>query len=322
MRHGIALAAVIIAAGAAPAAAFDCAKARTDVERAICASDAARQANDRMEAAYFALRDRLSESGRRLLLDGQKAWLRHRDASCGAEPGCLEETSRTRAEELEKTPAGMVAIMLHQAGSDDGYEVKISGYRFEAPAGPAETAYEQWVSALVADTPYGKPPEKSNEPHPPYSHEVAIDPPRLMRGLISAVAHSYDYSGGAHPNSWSTSINLDRASGRQPDTGELFGSSGALVLAEACARQIVEWYSDMYEDMSTDEALAELRRTYPQEIENHVGDMTRWHFDADGAVIRFDPYAVAPYAAGPAECRFGYGELRALALRPELLARE
>jgi len=40
-----------------------------------------------------------------------------------------------------------------------------------------------------------------------------------------------------------------------------------------------------------------------------VGDINNWGATKDGIEILFDPYAVAPYVAGPHECRLPYGTL-------------
>jgi uncharacterized protein len=45
--------AVLLAGIASPARAFDCARARTPLEKTICADPAARQADDAMGAAYI-----------------------------------------------------------------------------------------------------------------------------------------------------------------------------------------------------------------------------------------------------------------------------
>jgi uncharacterized protein len=78
-RVAAALAAIFIFP-AADAFAFDCSKAGSAVEKAICADPAALAANDAMESAYFALREKLSDkSALEMLRDGQRAWIRYRD---------------------------------------------------------------------------------------------------------------------------------------------------------------------------------------------------------------------------------------------------
>jgi len=310
----------LAALGTSPALAFNCAKASTAVEKEICGNGAALGANDRMEKAYFALRETLGAAGRKTLLDGQKAWLGWRDQSCGPVADCLIEQGNARAEELEKTPPGMAPFRFFQKGVANGYEVGISGYRFVEPAGKAEKAYNAWVDAQIAETPHGQPPDPTEGEHAAYSHELSFDLRRLSGRVISAAAYSYAYSGGAHPNGWSTAINLDRTSGAALNSKAVFGAANLRKLADDCARQIVEWHSDQYGDLSQEEALRQLEGSFPGVVADHVGDMARWHFADEGGVIRFDSYAIAPYAAGPSECTFSYEQLRGLAGDPGLFS--
>ena len=123
--------ALALLASAVPAAAFDCAKASTEIEKAICADPAALAANDRMETVYFAMRDRLKGTpGEAILKDGQRAWLRHRDAFCNPEAECLASESDGRAQALAKTPEGAAPFMIWQAFKPGIYQVAISGPRF------------------------------------------------------------------------------------------------------------------------------------------------------------------------------------------------
>ena len=41
-----------------------------------------------------------------------------------------------------------------------------------------------------------------------------------------------------------------------------------------------------------------------------VGEIDNWSVAKDGVEILFDPYAVAPYAAGLHECRLSYADLQ------------
>jgi uncharacterized protein YecT (DUF1311 family) len=304
----------------APAAAFNCAKATTEVEKEICANGEALGANDRMEKTYFGLREKLSDAGRKVLLDGQKAWLGWRDTSCGPVAECLIEQNNARAEELEQTPPGMAPFMLLQKGVPNGYEVNISGYRFIDPSNATERTYNSWIDAAIGKTPYGEPPPSEERPLSPWSHEVDFELSRIDGKLISLTAYTYDFSGGAHPNSWSTSINLDRATGSAVEAETVFGTANLAMLTNDCQGQIIDWHSDRYGDLAREEALRQLEEEFPGGVAKHIGDMSRWHFDKDGGVIRFDSYAIAPYAAGPAECRFSYAALRDLAVDASFFA--
>lgn len=293
----------------APVFAFDCAKAVSAIDKAICADETARAANDRMGQAYGSLRVRLGADGRKLTLDGQRAWLAYRDGRCGAGASCLAEQSAGRADTLEKTPAGMAPVFLFQPGKPDSYEVTISAFRFESPQGRAEAAFNAWLDDEIKDTPFGDPPDNS-DPHDPYEHDASMDVTRRDSRMISAVLWSSGYTGGAHPNSWSRAFNADRKTGVLYDPAAHFDDAALADLALECARSLISEQSDAYGDVDEAEALKRLEENFPGAVAEGVKSGQRWHFDSDGGHVRFDSYAVAPYSSGSFECAFPYARLR------------
>jgi uncharacterized protein YecT (DUF1311 family) len=91
----------------APAASFDCAKARSTVEHAICA-DAALARLDRQvaEAWQVAMRNAYEPVEQAKVRQKQRDWLARRDAACrGPAPGeCLKPLYRARLDALSATP--------------------------------------------------------------------------------------------------------------------------------------------------------------------------------------------------------------------------
>ncbi|MGH6737435.1 MAG: lysozyme inhibitor LprI family protein [Bradyrhizobium sp.] len=92
----------------APAASFDCSKAATVIEHAICA-DAALARLDRQtaEAYQSALRNAYEPNAQAKLRQEQRDWLAKRNAACGGEApaACLAKFYRDRLAELVKSPA-------------------------------------------------------------------------------------------------------------------------------------------------------------------------------------------------------------------------
>lgn len=301
---------------AAPALAFDCGKATTPIDKAICANDDARAANDRMEKAYGVLRARLEGEGRKLLLDGQRSWIGYRDERCGTGVDCLAEQSGERADALTATPDGMAPVFLWQAGIDNGYAVRLAGYRFTGDFGKGEAAYNRWLDREIADSPYGDPPDA--EEHSAYEWEVDVSMNRLTGRLISAVAWLYAYTGGAHPNSGTSGFMADRATGDPVSATAQFSSDGRKKFEADCTGQILDAQSDTYGEMDAAEARNALEESYPGAVRDAVADMERWHVDEDGVHIRFDSYVIAPYAAGPQECLFDRKAVAQLAADPGL----
>jgi uncharacterized protein len=310
-RGALALAAIFVGLPAC-ALAFDCSKAGSAVEKAICANPAAIAANDEMEAAYFALRESLADKAAlELLRDGQRAWIRHRDERCGSGAECLESESRSRAETLGAVPQGMVPIFRFQQGGPRRYAVSVAAYRFVPADGPGEAAFNTAVEAILADVPFGD--NEDVEPDRAYEYEVFVSIGRATPHLLSALASTYAYSGGAHPNSWSSAINIDRRAGRPLDLAAVFGAEGLDRLEEACARQVLLDREDIYGDADDPKSRTALETEYPGVIAEHVRDARRWFFDQAEAIVTFDSYAIGPYAAGPLECRFDISEITAIA---------
>jgi uncharacterized protein len=96
---------LVLAASLAPAlaqaASFDCAKARTADEKAICAYRPLNDKDVRMAQLYEINRKTLAMGGRGAMEDQQRAWLRDRN-TCGGKRDCLDRSYDQRLGELER----------------------------------------------------------------------------------------------------------------------------------------------------------------------------------------------------------------------------
>lgn len=314
MKAAIAATCLVMAGmlAASPATAFDCTRAATPTEKAICANPEALQSDKVMSAAYFALRRKLSGPGRRLLLQNQKSWLARRNTSCISDTACLARENADRQETLAKTPAGMVPFSVIQALDKKRHlvEASINGYRFASPASAGERAYNAAIDHQIRKTPIGKTYDPSFYPtggHETYEANIQVE--RLDRRIISSLISIYTYSGGAHPNSYSDAINLFRQTGKDINPVKLFSRRARHRLADLCARQIVKTYQ---QKIPARRALAYLNEQYPGAVAKHIATPARWHYTKTHAVVRFDSYAIGPYVQGPGTCRFKYQVLRKL----------
>ena len=86
----------------ASAASFDCNKARTADEKAICAERSLNDKDVRMDVLYGINRHTLAMGGRGALMDSQQEWLRNRK-TCGANKACLNRAYDKRLADLEKS---------------------------------------------------------------------------------------------------------------------------------------------------------------------------------------------------------------------------
>ncbi|WP_454713769.1 lysozyme inhibitor LprI family protein [Caulobacter segnis] len=91
----------VCAAFAAPAAAasFDCRKARTSDEKAICANRDLNDQDVRMDQLYGITRHLVPMGGRGAIMDDQRSWLQARK-QCGANQACLKRSYDGRIRQL------------------------------------------------------------------------------------------------------------------------------------------------------------------------------------------------------------------------------
>ena len=96
----LALAAVCAAgAGTASAASFDCRKARTSDEKAICANRDLNDQDVRMDQLYGITRHLVPMGGRGAIMDDQRSWLQSRK-TCGGNQTCLARSYDQRIRQL------------------------------------------------------------------------------------------------------------------------------------------------------------------------------------------------------------------------------
>ena len=85
----------------AAAASFDCRKARTADEKAICANRDLNDQDVRVDQMYGVTRHLVPMGGRGAIMDDQRAWLQARK-TCGSNQACLKRTYDKRLGELNK----------------------------------------------------------------------------------------------------------------------------------------------------------------------------------------------------------------------------
>ena len=95
------LVAGLLTAGAAGAASFNCARAATPDERAICDDRFLNDQDVRMAQLYDIVRHLVPMGTRGVIMDEQSRWLRAR-RSCGANRACLNRSYATRIAQLNR----------------------------------------------------------------------------------------------------------------------------------------------------------------------------------------------------------------------------
>jgi len=135
------------------------------------------------------------------------------------------------------------------------------------------------------------------------SFDVGYETQFASPNLISITLSIGEYdTGAAHPNSFSLTINYNVAEKREIKLSELFkpGSKYLTAISSYCLAQLKKKLGDDETDM--------LKTGTEPKAENYKN----WNITDSGVLIQFDPYAVAPYVAGPQSVLVPYSKLAAI----------
>ncbi|WP_435014536.1 lysozyme inhibitor LprI family protein [Xanthomonas arboricola] len=148
--------ALLLGAGGAWAASFDCKQAATAVEKRLCAVPALGNLDDQLDESYRALLDTTPRTAVAGVRDQQRAWLRQRNACAqDAKPDdCLQRTLTARADVLAKAltvqqqALDRIIALIPTAPADAARQLQ--GY--DTPLASAWLAYlHQFVPAAGVD---------------------------------------------------------------------------------------------------------------------------------------------------------------------------
>lgn len=316
MRRSV-LAGLAVVAAMAPAAAMDCKAAKTDIEKAICASPEAAAADAAMAAAYTALRERLSPPQRDALLASQRLWIKRRGFGCESDKPayaqCLtKETDQRRAFFEARPEAGpgvgspLTVELVVKPGKPRDWEIDVELLKFVEPKGPGEKTLNAEVAKMLKDIPTDR---KDIERNQTWSHDVWMRITWLSPRLLSSRIEGYEFSGGAHGNPSTIGLNIDMKSGRKLAFADGFDKAAEDKLTVACMAQIVPEKVKRGMDEPKGEDLKMLRKG----VEDGLAILDTWNFTPKGATIVYGHYAIGSYAEGTYECDVPLARLKELA---------
>ena len=317
--------------GVAAAASFDCAKASTAFERAICGSPELSKADDRLAVTYETAIGGLSEYARSELRDGQREWLSYAQRACtpDARPlmtgvydergvSCLLDLFNRRSTVLEQSRmvGGLRIVPLAR------YEALPDPYEAENPESwwPVARHELSWVE-LDMDEGFayafsdlvrlearmmapvfsdGIGPEAEDDGSSSDTINSLIIEEVAGDGRISLKASTYWYGHGAAHGNWGVYYrHYLTEQGRFMEGRDLFDGDGweARLLELAVAAAQAEHGDDlMLDDTSY--------------IADAVADPGRWDLsDPYALIIQFQPYEVAAYAYGAPQARVRWSDL-------------
>ena len=305
-----------------PAAAIDCKKATSKVEKAICASDVLFQADRRMNEHYKRFKEAMPPDAASTLRQSQRFWLKRRgwcEHTDGPISECILRETVDRTHLLSGEPlsgpgtgSALEPVFLVQQGGAKLYEVDVAVLRFAVPANDGESAFNIAINELLSTAPMGETEEAAGFTRP-FAHQLTMAVTFASPKFISAKAFLYQYTGGAHGNTTTRNFNVDLVSGKAARFADLFEPSARAILTQGCFSQIQEAKRARFGEATEGLYGNQERR---QIVNDTVGDLVNWSIDQTTATVIFDPYSIGAYAEGSYECNFRMSHLRAL-MKPD-----
>ena len=314
------LAASLTILACAPAAAFDCKKAATSIEKAICADPAALESDAAMSAAYSTVLSSAPPAQKTAMAAAQSRWLKDRDSACADSKGsalgaCLVEQSRKRRLFLSGSPeagpgapARLTPWFRVEKGGKGRADIDLELLRFATPQTPGERAFDSAADKATLDL------NQPGKDDPGAEHYAYVRTMRLVYAsprLISAIVEGYDDTGGAHPNSFTYGVNIDMTAGREGRFDDLLDARAADKVFALCLKSVI---AQKKEKMGADAPLGpDDLKDLAKQVRDATGKIDAWSFGADKATVTYDAYAVGSYAEGGYACELPYATLRPLA---------
>jgi len=299
---------------------FDCAKASTAIERAICKDAELATADREMAAAYKALVDKLTGPAKEQMQREQARWISARNQVCSdgsmEMPYCLKNRMESRLANLRALADGPYPDISQQTIIKIG-KVRATSFTIDAsyPQFDGKSANFAAVNTWFADrtkiaiADHVPDADESADRQQNWSYQQSYELYRPGPNAISVATNNYGFTGGAHGYGAISGALVDLRSGKllEPDDVFAVGDKWRLELRN---RVTADLKKQFVERPGFDDALA------PDKVDEMLGDPERYIWRADGLSIVFNQYEVAAYVMGRYFVRIPYAELKPL-LRPD-----
>lgn len=314
-RFVLCLLTLLLAIPAAGAASFECGKASTAFERAICAFPELSRQDEILAKSYATALGGLSEQAATVVRKGQRKWLAFAERACtdDAQPlrgdysadelGCLEQifNNRIRALEGSRMRSGRRfyqvdrhAVLPDPDATEESWN-KVATKELSTPridgVDAEAIAFNAMMDKFTAELGYFAGPsdvEIESSVDAATDNQITATVEAVTSRRISLSVNDWWYGhGAAHGNYTITYLHFLTRERRPLVASDIFAGE--------------DWKKPLRELV-----LAELNRTieggiWPESVE-YVGeaaaDPRNWNFSEDGLVVQFQPYDVTAYAYG------------------------
>lgn len=318
-RHASCFAVALLALFSQPALAFDCAKAKTVVETAICAAPDLKALDDELAAAYAAVKAELPAAEQKMLVRSQRRWIARRENCGAAEEGvdaCVRGYLTDRLSLLsgrpESGPGADGRLLPHfivQDGTAESYDVNLAVLRFADSQTAGEETLNHLAGKVLRAAKLG--PHGEDTGGAVYADEEIWSLTYASPQFISVRRDYYEDTGGAHGMYGTFNANIDMATGRELRLADVLTEPSAAILTLECRRQILAEKKRRLQAAGDDEPVT----VDDAAVADVVRNLASWSIGEHQIVVTFDPYAVGTYAEGAYRCSFPTASVRKLAVR-------
>lgn len=325
LKFILALAALLFVVSPAAAASFDCGKAQSSFERAIC-SDAELSAQDDILAqAYQTALGGLSADAASELKSAQRSWLSYAERVCSddAQPiasdytdeqrQCLATTFRNRVQDLEasRMQGGYRFYPVDRYFVEEDTEamagdfVKVADKQFQTVKIDREddvaTAFNDAIDTITAaNSNFFEPGTTTIAAGDVTSdYDISTKVSDVTNERISLETNEYWYGhGAAHGNYFITNSHFLVDDKRLLEASDIFEGDG---------------WQDTFGQLVLDAIKDKLGEDYfvnsDEDVKPIAADPLRWDFSEAGLIVQFNIYEVTAYAMGAPTVTIPWGRL-------------
>ncbi|HEY9010571.1 MAG TPA: DUF3298 domain-containing protein [Devosia sp.] len=299
-----ALAMLGVATGAAQAASFDCAKATTPFEVAICTNPDLSKADEVLAVAYQTAIGGLSKPALAEMQKAQRSWLDYAQRSCTDDArlpkakypeeqlSCLQTQISNRARGLEASrmwgglrfyTVDTFEVIPDSTAEADAWS-KVATREISTPRIDGTDAEAEAFNAFIDDMA----PKATGEQDETSDVTIKSTIDGVTPARISVVVNNWWYGhGAAHGNYDITYLHFLRGDNRPLQASDILDKDGwQEQLGKLALAELDETIEGGIWEESREDAAA------------NAADPSRWNFSFEGLMIQYQPYEVTAYAYG------------------------
>lgn len=316
-RYVVFLSVWIVLSAAGGAQSFDCEKAATNVEKAVCADSSLSLADDRLAAAYKQVMSALPPDAKVTIREGEASWLRSLENACAHKPAfqenfttCLKRMYKERTVTLQKmvvSKGGVKFVMLEKTllTRDSADDIGNKDIEENPGFGTLHVSWPQaltdapewkaWNAEVLAET--QKEAGGTGELDQPWKKEWAADSETEVTATVDAISGGIVSTqvsiegmghGAAHPGEATHEFHWLLKDGRKLKTSDVFlpRTGWESALERRCRASLKIQIGKDYEEY--------VGKEFQKTLDEVVLNPENWTMDGTGVTISFPEYSVTP----------------------------